>query len=141
MVKEKERILGKIDEVEGYLRKIEEYLPSDFKGYEKDEMRQRALERLLHISIESIIDMAALVVKDLRLGVPSDEEDLFDKLRDNGTIDKGLAERMKEMKRFRNFLVHRYSHIDSLRIFKFLNEDVEDLKEFSDSIRNYIGTS
>ena len=135
---DKERISSKIDELEGYLSKISEYLPADFEDYERDEMRRRALERLLHISIEGVIDISALMVKELKLGVPSDEDDYFDKLAERGVIGRDLAEKMKKMRRFRNILVHRYSYLDDARVFELLTHDIKDLKEFSEQIKDFL---
>jgi len=51
-----------------------------------------------------------MLVKELRLGVPG-EEDLFDKLSGR-VLSAEMADRLREMKRFRNVLVHRYGTID-----------------------------
>lgn len=42
-------------------------------------------------SVEAVIDTCALVVAGLRLGLPGDEDDLFDKLRERGVISDPMA--------------------------------------------------
>ena len=71
-----ERILGKIDQLEGYLKELSGILPQDFTAYQKGEKR-RACERLLQVSIEAVIDVCHLLVTGLRLGIPAEENDLF----------------------------------------------------------------
>ena len=49
---DRERILGKIDQLERYLKELSAIVPQDFAAYRKVEKR-RACERLLQVSIES----------------------------------------------------------------------------------------
>lgn len=65
-----ERVLTRIDELDGYLRELHEIMPTSFEDYKKIEKR-RACERLLQVSIECVIDMCALIVAGFRLGLPS----------------------------------------------------------------------
>ncbi|MHA1246990.1 MAG: type VII toxin-antitoxin system HepT family RNase toxin [Candidatus Thorarchaeota archaeon] len=87
-------------------------------------------ERALHVAIEACIDMANHVVSALALGRPSSYVDIFKILRDRGLIDTDLAERMMRMTRFRHRLVHMYSTIDNTLVFKFLSEDLGDIRRF-----------
>jgi len=57
------RILSKLDEMGQHLDKIKEIVPDSLEEYEKDEVTQRAIERLLHISIEAVIDISYILVK------------------------------------------------------------------------------
>jgi len=52
---DRERILAKIDQLEGYLRELREVTPGDFAAYQKVEKR-RACERLLQISVEAVLE-------------------------------------------------------------------------------------
>lgn len=56
---DRERTLGKLDELEGYLkelRSIAPRAPEDYRGIEK----RRACERLLQIAVECAIDVCNL---------------------------------------------------------------------------------
>jgi len=48
------------------------------------------------------------MVKGLRLGLPSGEEDLFEKLEKRKIITNEVKGKLKTMRGFRNILVHRY---------------------------------
>jgi len=67
---DKERILSKIDELDSYLDELIEIIPDTYDEYELSIEKKRSCERLLHISIESVIDICMLTVKDLKLGMP-----------------------------------------------------------------------
>ncbi len=71
------RILSKLDEMGRHLDKIREITPDSLEEYEEDKVTRRAIKRLLHISIEAVIDISYLLVKELRLGLPTSEDTLF----------------------------------------------------------------
>ena len=56
---DRERLLGKMEDLEGYLKELREILPASFEEYKKIEKR-RACERLLQVSIECVIDISRL---------------------------------------------------------------------------------
>jgi uncharacterized protein YutE (UPF0331/DUF86 family) len=92
---------------------------------------------LLQISIECIIDICTLLVKELKLGLPSEEEDLFEKLEKEGIIDLTMKNTLKRMKGFRNILVHRYAEVDDELVFENL-DNIKDFIKFRDQILNLL---
>lgn len=132
-----ERLLAKIDELDGYLKEIQEISPENFEEYKKIEKR-RACERLLQVSIESMIDICAIIVSGLRLGLPAEEDDLFDKLEQAGIISPLMAANLKKMRGFRNILVHEYGRINDELVYNMLKTQMNDFDEFKKEILNYI---
>ena len=136
---DKERVLGKIDELEGYLRELEDVKPANLEEYKKIE-KKRSSERLLQLSIECMIDICALTVTGLRLGLPSEEDDLFERLEQAGIISPLMKETLKKMKAFRNILVHEYGRIDDGLVYEILQSKLDDFEAFKreilDAIRN-----
>ena len=130
---EKERILAKIDELNGYLQEIHQIIPTSFEEYQKIEKR-RACERLLQISIECIIDICSLIVTGLRLGLPGEEDDLFEKLEAAGIIPSSMKETLRMMKGFRNILVHEYSRVNDRIVYEALRNRLDDFKIFKQLI-------
>ncbi len=128
---DKERILAKIDEMDGYLEELESIRPSTFEEYESSIEKKRACERLLQLAIECVIDVCAMIVKECKLGLPADEDDMFRKIRKAGVINNELEEKLRKMKGFRNILIHRYGEIDDELVFEklFMIEDFEKFKE------------
>jgi uncharacterized protein YutE (UPF0331/DUF86 family) len=134
---DKERIYIKLDEIDQYLKEIEEIIPSSSAEYSTDPMRKRALERLIQITVESVMDVSAILVKEMRLGLPYGEEDFLDKI--SGTVlSPVLVEKLREMKGFRNILVHGYSQIDDERVYEILTSDIEDVIEFKEAVIEFL---
>lgn len=75
-------------------------------------------------SIESAMDISAMLVKDLGKRVEDDYTNI-DILHEIGVIDEKLAEKLKMCNGLRNWLVHRYNRINK----KLVLESVEEVKE------------
>lgn len=130
---DRDRLLAKIDVLEGYLKELREILPGSFEEYKKVEKR-RACERLLQVSIECVIDICGLIVIGLRLGLPAEEDDLFEKLEQAGIITSSRKESLKKMKGFRNILVHEYGHVDDSIVYEILQNNLNDFGAFKQEI-------
>ena len=130
---DRERVLSRIDELDGYLRELDTVMPTDFSEYEVIE-KKRSCERLLQIAIEALIDVCALMVTGLRLGMPSEEDDIFDKLEQSKIITPVMKETLKRMKGFRNILVHEYGRIDDNLVYDILKNNIEDFRAFKKEI-------
>lgn len=130
---DRERILAKIDELDGYLRELHEISPASFEEYKKIEKR-RACERLLQVSIECVINTCSLIVIGLRLGLPAEEDDLFEKLEEGGVISSSMRETLKGMKGFRNILVYEYGRVDDRIVYEILQNKLDDFEAFKQEI-------
>jgi uncharacterized protein YutE (UPF0331/DUF86 family) len=136
---DKNRILSKLDELNSYLVELEEVMPKNYEGYVNSIEKKRSCERLLHISVECVIDVCSLMVKGLRLGLPSGEEDLFERLERKKIISGRMKEKLKLMRGFRNVLVHRYGEVDDELVFENL-KSIEDFKDFSKEVTSFLKT-
>ncbi len=134
---DKKKILSKIDQIDLHLEEIEKIKPSDYNEYKNSIEKKRACERLLQISIEIIIEIAYIIVSNLKLGVPSDEDVLFEKLREKKIISKEIFTIIKEMKGFRNILVHKYGEVEDEKVFENL-DNLEDFEKFKQEILKFL---
>src|SRR5437763_3159169 len=95
------RILVKVDELRRYLAELRQVMPNDFPGYQKIEIK-RSCERLLQLSVECAMDVCNMFVSGLRLGVPAEENDVFEKLVRNGTLSADMGKILEKMRGIRN---------------------------------------
>ena len=130
---DRERILGKVAELEGYLKELQSISPGSFEEFRRIE-KKRACERLLQISIEAAIDICHLFVTGLRLGLPAEEDDIFEKLERAGVVSQSLKETLKEMKGFRNILVHEYGEVDNQIVYEAVKTKKSDFDVFRQEI-------
>lgn len=84
--------------------------------------------------MEAAIDICHLFVTGLRLGLPAEEDDIFEKLERAGLISTSLKEILKEMKGFRNILVHEYGEVDEEIVYEAVKARMNDFNLFKQEI-------
>jgi uncharacterized protein YutE (UPF0331/DUF86 family) len=134
---DRDRILAKLDELNIVLRELRSVVPASFQEYLAVEKR-RSCERLLQVSIEAVIDTCALLVTGLRLGLPADEDDLFEKLAGREVISCVTADVLRRMKGMRNILVHEYGRVDNALVFETIDQHLGDFETFTREILAFL---
>lgn len=137
---DRERILAKVDVLDGYLKELQAILPASYGEYKKIEKR-RACERILQVSIECMIHICGLMVIGLRLGLPAEEDDLFEKLEQARIITSRRKQTLKKMKDFRNILVHEYGEVDDMIVYEVPQNNLNDFETFKEEILQAIKVS
>ncbi len=127
------RILAKIDELDEYLGELHEISPRDFEEYQRIEKR-RSCERLLQLCIECVIDICKMLVTGMRLGLPSDENDVFVKLSKKEVLPKTTLDELRRMRGFRNILVHEYASVDDELVFNYVKTQLSDFEDFKTTV-------
>jgi len=135
---DKKRIVSKIGELDNYLEELNGIRPDNFKEYKNSIEKRRACERLMQIAIEIVIDICNILVSELKLGLPSDEEDAFNKLNSKKIISSELYKIIIGMKSLRNILVHRYGIVNDEKVFKVISEKLEDFEKFKIEILQFL---
>lgn len=92
----------------------------------------------IEFCIETMYDICAVINTDLRLGIPEGDESIVDNLHRHKVLSTSLAEIVKDMKGFRNILVHRYGCINDNIAFSILATHLQDFYGFIDEIESFI---
>lgn len=124
------RINDKINEIEQYLNEFSEFLPNDFEDYKKNIVLKAACERYVEKIVESITDLAFLLIKFKHLKLPEDDINAFRILYENKIINEKLYSNLKNAKGMRNILVHQYGLVDDETIFNSFNQLIDDSNYF-----------
>ena len=130
------RITGKMQEIGGFLDELEAIAPSSFDKYKSSIEKRAACERYVEKVVESVTDLAFLVIKYRKFRIPEDDTDAFNILLENKLIDGSLAAKMKDAKGMRNIIAHQYGHIDDELVFNSINELQKDVREFIERIKS-----
>lgn len=136
---DKERIVGKIDGLEAYLTELKQIVPENFIDYQSIE-KKRSCERLLHLCIECAVDICKLFVSGLKLGLPHEENDLFDKMAKRNLLSPGMTSFLKEMRAFRNILIHEYAEVDNEIVYEMAKTRLGDFEAFKKEIVTVLKT-
>ena len=92
-----------------------------------------ACYRLL-VAIEAALALCYHVSAKRLHRVPEEYAQCFANLRDAGIIPADLTERLQQMARCRNLLVHMYWRIDYGQVYDILHENLQDLRTFAAAI-------
>ena len=131
------RIFSKLDEMTGYIEELKEMLP-DKEEYLQHLIKRRACEKTIEMAIESLIDVSAMIVSAGKFGLPASEEGIFDILARKMVISRDFGEKLKDLKGFRNVLIHRYPHIADDMVYYYLTNYLDDFYVFKSTIESYL---
>jgi len=131
------RIFSKLDEMIGYIKELKEMLP-DKEEYLQHLIKRRACEKTIEVAIESLIDVSAMIVSAEKFGLPASEEGIFDILAGKMVISRKFGEKLKNLKGFRNVLIHRYPHIADDMVYYYLTNYLDDFYMFKSTIESYL---
>lgn len=134
---DRDRLLAKLDELDGYLAELRSIMPDRLEDYLKVE-KKRACERLLQLTVETLLDACALLVAGLRLGLPGEEDDLFAKLAGRGVVSASTADILKRMRGLRNILVHEYGRINDALVFEAVQRRLGDFDAFKREVLAFL---
>ena len=107
----------KIKEVEKYLSELKEIIPENIDCYLENLEKRLACERAFEKIIQSVNDLAILIIKEKRFKMPDESTKAFDILYDKKIISEELANNLKKAMGMRNFLAHQYGEINDKIVF------------------------
>lgn len=84
----------------------------------------------LQRAVQATIDLAAHLVADEKIGLPTNLKENFSLLESRQIIDPSLSRRLQAMVGFRNIAVHDYQQLDLTILKSILEHRLGDLDEF-----------
>ncbi|MHA1234912.1 MAG: type VII toxin-antitoxin system HepT family RNase toxin [Promethearchaeota archaeon] len=113
----KKRYRDKIQHIFDYIQ--------DLPVEPKNELEKRGIFYSLQTSIEALVDLTAMLVKDLGVQVKEDNFNISEIVKIK-KLNPELGEKLKKANGLRNIIVHRYNAIDEQIILDSVQE-VKDL--------------
>ena len=135
---DREKIIEQLRMIKKDIEKLREKraLPKD--KYLTDEDAQTVVERKFQTATESCVNIGNHLISTMNLELASDYASVFRSLRTADLISSDLAEKMADMARFRNLLVHLYWRIDHEKIYESMEARIETLEKFAREILNVL---
>lgn len=100
-----------------------------------DLREERFVEHTLQVAIQAAQDVASHIIADERLGEPRTNRELFTLIARGGWISADDADVLGRMAGFRNILVHGYGDLDLALVRDVLENRLDDLLRFAETIR------
>ena len=95
-----------------------------------DQMVVDAAKYRLIVATEGPISICTHLTARLANKTPDSYAQCFEILATEGILSMDLAQRMGNMARFSNLLVHGYADVDDGRVWEFLKVDLDDLDTY-----------
>ena len=81
------------------------------------------------------IDLANMLIRKRRLGIPTESRESFGILMREKIIDSALGIRLQKMVGFRNLAVHQYRELDLEIVAAVIRTNLNDLLAFAEVLR------
>ena len=107
-------------------------------SFQKDFTRQDAAILNVMRACETAVDLANMLIRKQRLGLPCQMKDSFVLLERGRFISTELSERLQGMIGFRNIAVHQYKKLDLDIVESVIDDGLDDLLKFVESIRAHL---
>ena len=134
MILNQDLIRTRCQEIEDSLARLEKIKIIPKENFLKDQdLQDIACYRLL-VAIEAALGLCFYVAAKRLKKVPEEYAECFAILADAGIIAQELSESLQRMARFRNLLVHMYWKVDYGTLYEVLQNNLKDLRLFSEAI-------
>lgn len=130
-----EVLAQKIASLQRCVARAREELTRAGKNFALDSTAQDAAVLNALRACETAIDLANMVIRQRRLGIPSESRESFGILVREKIVDADLGTRLQRMVGFRNLAVHRYRELDTQIVAAVIAKDLDDLLTLADTIR------
>jgi uncharacterized protein YutE (UPF0331/DUF86 family) len=137
----KDKIKTKIANIIDSINFVGEELPNVKKEFMSSRLIKNAIYKQIEFAIENIIDICSIINSDLDLGLPEDDETTIDHLERDNILSEEVVNKIRDIKRFRNILIHRYGDIDDNKAYDSIKEGLQDfeiiINDFEKLLKRY----
>jgi len=132
----KDKITKKISDIEDSVRLVKDNLPENFDEFlDMDKLERDGIYKNIEFSIQNILDICAILLKEKNLKVPASDEDMLNELKKAKILSPGILNIIHQMRGFRNYLVHRYGDLDDETAFDDIKKGINDFSKVLNAAR------
>ncbi len=125
-----ERIKQFVGEIKESLHILRGYLPKGKEQILEDSTLLGSIKYHLIVAIQGCIDICNHIVAKKGGRAPEDYGDCFRLMAELGILEKDFSNRLAQMAKFRNLLIHLYWEVDNERVYQMLVENLKDVDQF-----------
>jgi uncharacterized protein YutE (UPF0331/DUF86 family) len=114
--------------------KIRGALPDPPEAIAGDEIKEAFVSFHLLLLVQDALDLAAHLIAEQGLAIPSSQRESFSALAEAGFVAKDTAAAMGQMASLRNRIAHTYSSLDPVRMVREAPLGLEAVSRFLDEI-------
>ena len=133
-----ERINHKRAEIIDSINFVSDNFPSSFEEFESSKILMNALYKQTEFAIQNVMDICSIINSDLDLGFPQNDDSILDHIEHNKIFDKKIVSLIRQIKGFRNILVHKYGEIDDSKAYEDMKDGLQDFGLIIKEIENFV---
>lgn len=115
--------------IEESIQAVEDSMPDSYEEFTRlSKVVKDGVYKNIEIISEMFVDLCYLLVKHHRLTTPEDDLNAIDILMRENILSVEQGEKIKEVRGFRNILVHRYGKINEELAYENIKDGIDDLK-------------
>ncbi len=134
----KQIIETKISEILDDLSIVKENLPDEKEEFIQLGLIKDGMYKKIEFCIQNLYDICSIINTDLKIGIPEGDEIIIDNLIEKKVFNKQLGGKLKQMKGFRNILVHRYGKINDSLAYEVLKHNLDDFYDIIERIESFV---
>jgi uncharacterized protein YutE (UPF0331/DUF86 family) len=108
---------------------------SDFKT---NHLLQDAAVLNIIRACETALDLANMLIRKRRLGIPSESRESFGILMREQILEQGLGDKLQKMVGSRNLALHRYRDLDMDIVQSVIQKNLDDLLAFAKIVQPHL---
>jgi uncharacterized protein YutE (UPF0331/DUF86 family) len=132
------RLAKCIQDLQGYLQHLVEMQKYSLEEYLSDWRIYDLADRQLHLALETYLTVGEMVISEFGFAKPETYADIPRILFENKVIPGQLKDKLVDLARFRNVLVHDYLRLDHERVYQHLTNDTKTIEEFIKAIKKFV---
>jgi len=121
-------------QLDEYLKILAKISKTPKETFLKDKILIGSAKYYLQVSIECCLNVANHIIASEKLRAPRDYSDSFLVIQEEGLISSELGDKLRQMAKFRNRLVHLYGEIDNTNVYEYIKGELKDIEEFKSVI-------
>lgn len=102
------------------------------------ELLELSVERIIHTSIDSVLDAGNAVIDGFIMRDPGSYEDIVDILLDEKVITETISVQFKKVLPLRKMLVQDFIEVNHQVLLAVFKENIEAFKQFPELVRSYL---
>lgn len=131
-------VVRKVNNIKKYLEQLQKSSQVSLADYKNDFERQMIIERLLHLLIESAIDINMHLVVSAGQPPPESYRESFFASSRIGAISAQLAEKIAPSAGLRNRLVHDYDDTSLEIVYDAIKFALKQYPQYLEQIESYV---
>jgi uncharacterized protein YutE (UPF0331/DUF86 family) len=134
------RLAKYIQDLEGYLKHLAELQKHPVEEFLSEWRIYDLADRQLHLALETFLAIGEMIISEFGFAKPDTYADIPRILFENKVIPNRLKDKLIDLARFRNVLVHDYLRLDHERVYQHVQADARIIEEFIEAIKRFVAT-